>query len=112
MTLNSFVPVDQDLKLATIRAAAPRLLNSFKPPVQPAPSDKDMVEAIRKTAADVKRMVVHVPGSSADAARRVSDLLIRISDSDAVTRVRLKLPSFRRSRMTSRDFAAASIQSR
>jgi uncharacterized protein len=88
LTLNSFVPSDQDLKLATIRAAAPLLEQSFEAPVQPAPSDKDTVEAIRKTAADLARIALHVTGSSAEAARHVSNLLIRLAESDAVTRAK------------------------
>jgi uncharacterized protein len=86
LTLNSFVPGDQDLKLATIRAAAPRLLSSFKLPVQLAPSDKDTVAAIRKTAADLSRVALNVTGSTAEAARHVSNLLMRLAESDAATR--------------------------
>jgi hypothetical protein len=86
LTLNSFVPVDQDSKLAAIRAAAPRLLGSFKLPVQPVPSDKDTVEAIRKTAADLSRVALNVTGSTAEVARHVSDLLMRLAGSDAATR--------------------------
>src|SRR5580692_5207258 len=86
LTLNSFVPGDQDLKLATIRAAAPRLLSSFKLPVQPVPSDKDTVAAIRKTAADLSRVALNVTGSTAEVARHVSNLLMRLAESDAATR--------------------------
>jgi uncharacterized protein len=86
LTLNSFVPGDQDLKLAAIRAAAPRLLGSFKLSAQPAPSDKDTVEAIRKTAADLARAALNVTGPTAEAARHVSDLLMRLAVSDAATR--------------------------
>jgi hopanoid biosynthesis associated RND transporter like protein HpnN len=86
LTLNSFVPGDQDSKLAAIRAAAPRLLGSFKLPVQPVPSDKDTVEAIRKTAADLSRVALNVTGSTAEVARHVSDLLMRLAGSDAATR--------------------------
>jgi uncharacterized protein len=86
LTLRSFVPGDQDLKLSAIRAAAPRLLGSFTPSVQPAPSDRETVEAIRKTAADLARIASGVTGSSADAARRVSDLLIRLGDSEPAAR--------------------------
>ena len=86
LTLNSFVPRDQDLKLAAIRAAAPALLGSFELPVQPAPSDKDTVEAIRKAAADLARVAPNATESTAAAARHVSDLLVRLAESDAATR--------------------------
>jgi uncharacterized protein len=88
LTLNSFVPDDQGPKLAAIRAAAPRLIGSLEPSVQPAPSDGDTVEAIRKTAADLARIALHATGSNADAARHVSDLLMRLASSDAATRGR------------------------
>jgi hopanoid biosynthesis associated RND transporter like protein HpnN len=86
LTLNTFVPDDQDLKLAAIRAAAPRLLKSFRLPVQPAPSDKDTVEAIRRTAADLSRVALNVTGSTAEAARHVSALLLHLAESDPGTR--------------------------
>jgi hypothetical protein len=88
LTLNSFVPGDQDSKLAVIRAAAPHLLGSFKLPVQPAPSDKDTVEAIGKAAADLSRVALNATGSTADAARHLSGLLTRLAEADAATRGR------------------------
>jgi hopanoid biosynthesis associated RND transporter like protein HpnN len=98
LTLKSFVPGDQDSKLAVIRAAAPRLLDSFKLPVQPAPSDKDTVEAIRKTASDLSRVALNATGSAANAARHLSDLLTRLAEADAATRGRAEaatVPSLR-----------------
>lgn len=88
LTLDSFVPDDQRLKLAAIKAAAPSLIGSLDPSVQPAPSDADTVDAIRKTAADLARIALHATGSSADAARHVSDLLTRLANSDAAARGR------------------------
>ena len=98
LTLNSFVPGDQDSKLAVIRAAAPPLLGSFKPPEQPAPSDRDTVEAISKTAADLARLALNATGSTAEAARHVSGLLTRLAEADVTTRGRAEaatVPSLR-----------------
>jgi uncharacterized protein len=87
LTLGSFVPADQDQKIAAIRTAAPRLEAALNPPQrQSAPSDKDVVEAIRATAADLSKAAGSATGPGADAARHVSDLLTRLAGSDAATR--------------------------
>ncbi len=86
LTLSSFVPADQDQKIAVVRAAAPRLSLAFSSSRQAAPSDKDTVQAIRKTADDLSKIGRDATGAGAESARRVSDLLTRLADSDAATR--------------------------
>ncbi len=86
LTLNNFVPDDQDLKISAIRAAAPTLTAALDLPRQPAPSDKDTVEAIRKTATQLARIAGNETGPGAEAARHVSALLTRVAESDAGTR--------------------------
>jgi uncharacterized protein len=86
LTLNNFVPGDEDLKIAAIRAAAPHLTTALDQPRQPAPSDKDTVEAIRKTATGLAKVAGNAIGPGAEAARHVSDLLKRLAESDAGTR--------------------------
>jgi uncharacterized protein len=87
LTLSSFVPADQDQKIAAIRTAAPRLEAALNPPQrQSAPSDEDVVEAIRATAANLSKAAGSATGPGADAARHVSDLLTRLAGSDAATR--------------------------
>jgi hopanoid biosynthesis associated RND transporter like protein HpnN len=86
LTLSSFIPDDQDEKIAAIHALAPRLGAALNPSRQPAPSDGDTVAAIRKTAADLSKMAGSATGPGAEAARRVSDLLMQLAKSDVAVR--------------------------
>jgi uncharacterized protein len=84
-------PEHQDQKIAAIRTAAPHLEAALNPPQRPsAPSDKDVVEAIRTTAADLSMAAGSATGPGADAARHVSDLLTRLARSDAATRSKVE----------------------
>src|SRR5260370_24130587 len=87
LTLSNFIPDDQDEKIAAIKSAAHDLGPVLNPPrQQPAPPDKDVVEAIRKTAGDLSKVAGNAAGPDAEAARHVSDLLMRLAESTAATR--------------------------
>ena len=86
LTLNSFVPDDQDQKIAIIKAAATRLHGALEPKREPAPSDKDTVDAIRSAAENLSKVAGSATGPGAEAARKVSSLLIRLAQSDAGAR--------------------------
>jgi hypothetical protein len=89
LTLNSFIPADQDQKIAAVRAAARQLGPALNPPrKQPAPSDQDNVVAIQGAANDLARAAGNATGSDADAARHVSDLLRRLASADAAVRAK------------------------
>jgi uncharacterized protein len=88
LTLNSFVPDDQEQKLAVIKAAAARLRTALDPKREPAPSDKDTVVAIGSTAADLLKIAGAATGPGAEAARQVSASLTRLAQSDVTTRKR------------------------
>jgi uncharacterized protein len=91
LTLSSFVPADQDQKIATIRTAAPRLEAALSAPQpQSVPSDNDVVEAIRATAVNLSKTAGSATGPGADAARHVSDLLTRLTRSNAATRSKVE----------------------
>jgi hopanoid biosynthesis associated RND transporter like protein HpnN len=91
LTLSSFVPGDQDQKIAAVRTAAPRLEAALNPPQrQSAPSDKDVVEAIRATAANLSKTAGKATEPGADAARRVSDLLMRLAQSNPAMRSKVE----------------------
>jgi hopanoid biosynthesis associated RND transporter like protein HpnN len=90
LTLNSFVPGDQDPKIAAIRAAAPHFNTFLNPPRQPAPSDSDTVEAIRRAAGELSKAAGDATGAGAEAARRVSGLLMRLVATDAAARSKLE----------------------
>jgi len=87
LTLSSFIPTDQTEKIAAIVSTSKSLLSALNPSQQqPAPSDQDVVTAIRTTAADLLKAAESAPGPGADAARHVSDLLTRLAQLDAATR--------------------------
>jgi uncharacterized protein len=87
MTLSNFIPDDQDEKIAAIKSAAHSLGPALNPAQrQPAPSDQDTVDAIRKTAQDLSKVAGNATGPGADAARHVSGLLMRLAESNAATR--------------------------
>jgi hopanoid biosynthesis associated RND transporter like protein HpnN len=89
LTLNSFVPKDQSEKIADLKAASRRLGTALSPrKPAPAPSDGDNVAAIRTAAADLSRAAGNATGTDADAARHVSDLLVRLANADTAVRAR------------------------
>jgi hopanoid biosynthesis associated RND transporter like protein HpnN len=87
LTLSSFVPADQDQKIAALSAAAQRLSGALHPKsLQPEPSDQDNVRAIKAAAAELSRVAGNATSASAEAARRVASLLGRLADSDPAVR--------------------------
>ncbi len=86
-TLSNFIPGDQDEKIAAIKLAGRSLSPALNPAQQqPASSDQDTVDAIRKTAGDLSKVAGNASGPGADAARRVSGLLMRLAESNTATR--------------------------
>jgi uncharacterized protein len=88
LTLSNFIPADQAAKMAAIKASAPRIEAALNSPREPAPSDNDTIEAIRKAAQDLSTAAANATGPGAQAARQVSGLLLRLAQSDAATRSR------------------------
>jgi hypothetical protein len=89
LTLSSFIPGDQDAKIAAIKSAGQGLDAAVNtPPQQRAPSDAEVIASIRASAADLSRAGGDKTGPGADAARNVSALLERLAGSDAATRGR------------------------
>ncbi|MGA2997586.1 MMPL family transporter [Bradyrhizobium sp.] len=87
LTLSSFIPTDQDQKIAAITSASRGLASALNPPRQlPAPSDQDVVAAIRTTASDLLKAAGSASGPSADLARHVSEMLSHLSQTDAAIR--------------------------
>lgn len=80
VSLGTFIPADQDAKLALIQDASVLLdltLNPFD--VLPAPSDAEMVEAIAGTRAKLEAVLAAHPGADAAAARRLDASLVRLA---------------------------------
>jgi len=87
ISLDTFIPDDQQAKLAIIRKAAAQLnpiLNDTKPGTPPSDEEnvaalKGSVESLRKTAGDDK-------GPGAVAARRLADALAKLAQADKAVR--------------------------
>jgi uncharacterized protein len=89
LTLSSFIPGDQDAKIAAIKSAGQGLDAAVNtPPQQPSPSDAEAIASIRASATDLSNAAGDKTGPGADAARNVSALLERLAGSDAATRAR------------------------
>jgi len=72
LTLDSFVPSDQDQKISALRDASKALGPVLNPPqLKPAPSDQDNVAAIRGTADALSQAAAGAKGDAADAARKL-----------------------------------------
>jgi hopanoid biosynthesis associated RND transporter like protein HpnN len=89
VTIKSFVPGDQDEKLAAIAAAAKATdadLNS--PQVEPAPTDADIIESLDSTAEFLGRVAGDNQGPGGMASRRLADQLKRLAAADPAVRER------------------------
>ena len=86
-TLESFVPKDQDEKLAIIDDANFFFANTLNPdPIDPAPTREQTLEAINKTAADLTTTVGDRHTPAADQARRLASALTALSKASPATR--------------------------
>ena len=75
-TVESFVPKDQDEKLALIDDASFFFQNTIAPDqVDPPPTPAETLEAINKTAGDISRAAAGVDSPAAAQARRLAALL-------------------------------------
>ncbi|MGA2943910.1 MAG: MMPL family transporter [Xanthobacteraceae bacterium] len=89
LTLSSIIPTDQEQKIAAIASASQGLASGLNSPKQqPAPSNQDVVTAIRETASDLLKAAGNTSGTGADLARHVADMLTHLAQSDAATRSR------------------------
>jgi hypothetical protein len=81
LTLSSFVPGDQQQKIAALHAASQALSPALNPPARrPAPDDQENVAASRAAAEALSRAAAGAKGSVADDAREVAALLNRVAD--------------------------------
>jgi uncharacterized protein len=86
-TLESFVPKDQDEKLAIIDDANFFFANTLNPdPVDPAPTPAQTLEAITKAAADLSTSVGSLDTPAAAQARRLATALSALAKASPATR--------------------------
>ena len=86
-TLESFVPKDQDEKLAIIDDANFFFANTLNPdPIDPAPTPDQTLEAINKTAADLTTTTGDLKTPAAAQARRLASALKALAKASPATR--------------------------
>jgi hopanoid biosynthesis associated RND transporter like protein HpnN len=86
-TLESFVPKDQDEKLAIIDDANFFFANTLNPdPVNPAPTPAQTLEAINKTAADLTATTGDLDTPAAEQARHLASALTALAKASPATR--------------------------
>jgi hopanoid biosynthesis associated RND transporter like protein HpnN len=83
LTLSSFIPADQDQKIAALKDASQRLGPALNPPmVRPAPSDQENIAALQHAAEVLGLAAGNESSPGAEVARHVSDLLRRLASAD------------------------------
>jgi uncharacterized protein len=88
-TLSSFIPADQDAKLATIERMAARIAPALNPgEPRPPPTDEENIAALLSSAAMLAQFAAASPGIGADAATRLSGLLSGLATADLAARQR------------------------
>ena len=81
VTLSTFIPKDQDEKLALIDDAATLLGPTLNPPdVKPAPTDAEVAHAIARTGRELGAVSTGVGGTGAHEAQRLSKALAVLAE--------------------------------
>jgi hopanoid biosynthesis associated RND transporter like protein HpnN len=88
MTLDSFIPGDQEQKLALITQAARALDPAFKATVRPAPTDAEAIAALTRGAEAMTRAAGTQTGPGAEAAKRLAADLTKLAQADPAARAR------------------------
>ena len=89
VTLSSFIPEDQDRKIALIADANSILDSTLNPfDMKPPPGDADLKASMAATAAKLRAAAGNDPGKSAGDARRLADALTRLANGGPENRAR------------------------
>jgi hopanoid biosynthesis associated RND transporter like protein HpnN len=88
MTLESFVPSDQETKLAAIQKAAKVIAPALAQAIRPPPSDDDNVAALRAGADALIQTAGEDRGPGADAARRLAAAMSQLATADPALRAK------------------------
>jgi hopanoid biosynthesis associated RND transporter like protein HpnN len=89
LTLSSFIPADQQPKIAALKGASQRLGPALNPPAtQPAPSDQENIAALQSAAEALSRAAGNGSSPAADSARHVSGLMKQLATADAGIRAK------------------------
>jgi hopanoid biosynthesis associated RND transporter like protein HpnN len=88
-TLLTFVPQDQDKKLAAIQDLSRRLGQVLQQPASSKPpSDAENVAALKGLADQLTKIAGNAPGSGADAAKRLAANAVKLAQADEAARAR------------------------
>ena len=87
-TLDSFVPTDQQAKLALIRTAAAKLGPALAAPPAPAPTDGELAASLGATASALDAAAAKTPGPGGAPAREFASLLTRTAKATPAVRAR------------------------
>jgi hopanoid biosynthesis associated RND transporter like protein HpnN len=89
VSVDSFVPADQEVKLALVQDASLLLDATINPfDVTPPPSDADSAAALARTAAELRATATSHPGPAADSARRLATAFSRLASGTPQDRAR------------------------
>ena len=88
VTLDSFIPADQQKKLELISQAARTLEPAFKAAPRPAPTDAEAVAALNRGYDALIRAAGNQEGPGAEAAKRLGTALKTLADGDQALRAR------------------------
>ncbi|UPK33242.1 MMPL family transporter [Bradyrhizobium sp. 186] len=87
MSLDSFVPEDQQPKLKLIAQGAKVLNPALNPDqIDAAPSDKENVDSLKSSVDNLRRTAGDAKGPGAVASRRLADALDKLANGDEATR--------------------------
>jgi hopanoid biosynthesis associated RND transporter like protein HpnN len=87
MSLDSFVPQDQEPKLKLIAQGAKVLSPALNPDqIDAAPSDQENVEALKSSVDNLRRTAGDAKGPGAVASRRLADALEKLASANEATR--------------------------
>jgi hopanoid biosynthesis associated RND transporter like protein HpnN len=87
-TVASFVPADQETKIAAIGRAAAILDPALKATPKPPPSDAETVATLGDMARTLTQFAAKNPGPGGEAAARLASLLARLAAADPEARAR------------------------
>jgi hopanoid biosynthesis associated RND transporter like protein HpnN len=88
MTLDTFVPDDQQAKLAYIQKAAAVLGPTLAEPVKPPPTDAENIAQLNRAVDFMTKAAANQTGSGAGAAKRLAADLTRLAKADPAMRAK------------------------
>jgi hypothetical protein len=91
MTLDTFIPLEQEQKLGLIQQAARALDPAFKATVRPTPTDAEAIAALTRGAEAMTRAAGTLTGPGAEAAKRLAADLTQLAKADQAVRARAEL---------------------